>query len=154
MQDPGWDLWDAGRVRTALWPSTRHWEDAADLWPRVAVSPAEERPATEHPVRASDIDAAAGDLWVTYWAWAIGTPFVKIGRTQHEPDRDGKWRGKHDLAERRVRGWSTGCPWHIQLIRVHLGENTHEDTEHKLRAGCRMNQDREWFDLRRLESGV
>ncbi len=32
MIDPGWDLWDAKRVRTALWPSTDDWPDAEEVW--------------------------------------------------------------------------------------------------------------------------
>ena len=39
MVDPGWDLWDAKRVRTALWPSTEDWPDGDELWPEVAISP-------------------------------------------------------------------------------------------------------------------
>jgi hypothetical protein len=40
--DPGWDLWDAKRVRKTLWPSTEDWPDADERWPEVAISPPEE----------------------------------------------------------------------------------------------------------------
>ena len=42
MIDPGWDLWDAKRVRTALWPSTEEWPDGDELWSEVAISPPDE----------------------------------------------------------------------------------------------------------------
>lgn len=150
MVDPGWDLWDAKRVRIALWPSTADWSDGDELWPDVAISPPEEHTADAAPVRASDVEPEPGPLLITYWAWAVGTPFVKIGRTQHEPDKDGKWRGKRELAERRIAGWSTGCMYPVQLIRVALGDSAHEGTEHALRAGARVTPEREWFDLRRV----
>jgi hypothetical protein len=72
------------------------------------------------------------------------------GRTQYERDRDGKWRGKRELAERRIGGWSTGCMYPVQLIRVALGDVDHEGAEHALRADARVSPDREWFDLRRV----
>lgn len=33
MIDPGWDLWDAKRVRNTLWPATENWPDGDELWP-------------------------------------------------------------------------------------------------------------------------
>ena len=109
MIDPGWDLWDAERVRTTLWPSTQDWSDGDELWPEVAISPPDERSYDASPIRASDVEPKPGPLWITYWVWAVGTPFVKIGRTQYQADRDGRWQGKAELARRRVREWSTGC---------------------------------------------
>jgi hypothetical protein len=135
-----------------LWPSVGDWPDAAELWPDVSIRPPEERVTDPVPVRASDVPVAPGPLWITYWAWAVTTPFIKIGRTQYEADRDGKWRGKRELAERRVRAWSTGCPWTLQLIRIQLDDGTHERTEHLLRESARVTPEREWFDLRRIEA--
>ena len=91
-----------------------------------------------------------GPIWITYWVWAVGTPFVKIGRTQYQVDRDGRWQGKADLAGRRMREWLTGCMYPVQLIRVHLGDAEHEGNEHTLRDASRVTPDREWFDLRRV----
>lgn len=150
MRDPGWDLWDANRVRVALWPSTEDWPDGDELWPDVAISPPGERQTDFAPIRASDVEAMPGPIWITYWAWAVGTPFVKIGRTEYQADRDGRWRGKRELAERRIREWSTGCMYRVELIRVHLGDAEHEGIEHELRAKARVTAGREWFDLRRL----
>ncbi len=141
MIDPGWDLWDAQRVRTALWPSTEDWPDADELWPEVAISPPEERRYDVAPIRASDMEPTPGAMWITYWVWAIGTPFVKIGRTQYQADRDGRWHGKAELAQRRVREWSTGCMYPVQLIRVHLGDAKDEGTEHELRDAARVSLD-------------
>lgn len=150
MADPGWDVWDAKRVRTALWPSTEDWPDGDELWPDVAISPPGERRLDLAPVRASDVEPRPGALWITYWAWAVGTPFVKIGRTRYEADRDGRWRGKAELAQRRIREWATGCMYPLRLIRVHLEDSEHEGIEHALRAVARVTPEREWFDLRRL----
>jgi hypothetical protein len=88
-----------------------------ELWPDVAISPPEERSYDAAPIRASDVEPEPGPLWITYWVWAVGTPFVKIGRTQYQADRDGRWEGKAELARRRVREWSTGCMYPVQLIR-------------------------------------
>jgi len=152
MIDPGWDLWDAKRVRTALWPSTEEWPDGDELWPEVAISPPDERSYDTAPIRASDVEPKPGPIWIwiTYWVWAVGTPFVKIGRTQYQADRDGRWQGKADLAGRRMREWLTGCMYPVQLIRVHLGDAEHEGNEHTLRDASRVTPDREWFDLRRV----
>lgn len=150
MVDPGWDLWDAKRVRIALWPSTADWPDGDELWPDVAIAPPCERTTDHEPILASDVEPQAGPLWITYWAWAVGTPFVKIGRTQYQPDRDGRWRGKRELAERRLREWSTGCMYPLCLIRIHLDEAEHEGAEHAVRVLARVTPEREWFDLRRL----
>jgi hypothetical protein len=84
------------------------------------------------------------------WVWAVGTPFVKIGRTQYQADRDGRWQGKAELARRRVREWSTGCMYPVQLIRVHLAGAEHEAIEHDLCGAARVTREREWFDLRRM----
>jgi hypothetical protein len=148
--DPGWDLWDAKRVRTALWPSAEDWSDGDEPWPDVTISPPEERGYDAAPIRASDVEPEPGPLWITYWVWAVGTPFVKIGRTQYQADRDGRWQGKAELARRRVREWSTGCMYPVQLIRVHLGDAEHEGIEHELREAARVTREREWFDLRCL----
>lgn len=151
MTDPGWDLWDAKRVRTTLWPSTQDWPDAEELWPEAAVSPPEEhRSDPGPPVRLEDVKPEPGPLWITYWVWAVGTPFVKIGRTKYEADRDGRWRGKAELARRRMNEWSTGCMYPLQLIRVHLGDADHEGTEHAVRNAARVTPGREWFDLRHI----
>ena len=150
MIDPGWDLWDAKRVRVALWPTTADWPDGDELWPDVALSPPGERPVDLAPVRASDVEPTPGPMSFTYWAWAVGTPFIKIGRTQYQADQDGKWRGKAELARRRIRDWSTGCMYPVQLIRVYLGDDQHERVEHELRKAARVTPEREWFDLRRL----
>jgi hypothetical protein len=150
MIDPGWDLWDAKRVRTALWPSTEDWPHGDELWPDVAIRPPGERRLDLAPVRASEVEPMPGALWITYWAWAVGTPFVKIGRTRYEPGRDGRWRGKAELARRRIREWATGCMYPVRLIRVHLDDSEHEAIEHALRAVARVTPQREWFDLRRL----
>jgi hypothetical protein len=150
MIDPGWDLWDAKRVRTALWPSTEDWPHGDELWPDVAIRPPGERRLDLAPVRASEVERMPGALWITYWAWAVGTPFVKIGRTRYEPGRDGRWRGKAELARRRIREWATGCMYPVRLIRVHLDDSEHEAIEHALRAVARVTPQREWFDLRRL----
>src|SRR4051794_38709572 len=106
MSDPGWDVWDLRRVRLTLWPSTEDWPDVDELWPEVAVSPPGERVTDTAPILASDVEPEPGPLWITYWAWAVGTPFVKIGRAQYQADRDGRWRGKAELAQRRIQGWS------------------------------------------------
>jgi hypothetical protein len=150
MIDPGWDLWDLNRVRTTLWPSTADWADIDELWPEVAIAPPEERRSDPPPIRLSDVTPLPGPLWITYWAWAVGTPFVKIGRTQYQADRDGRWRGKAELAERRIREWSTGCMYSVRLLRVHLDDAGHEGVEQALRAAARVTPEREWFDLRRL----
>lgn len=150
MVDPGWDLWDAKRVRRALWPSTEDCPDGGELWPEVAISPPEGRGYDAAPIRASDIEPERGSLWITYWVWAVGTPFVKIGRAQYQADRDGRWHGKAELARCRVREWSTGCMYPVQLIRVHLGDVEHEGIEHELREAARVTREREWFDLRYL----
>lgn len=142
--------WDAKRVRTALWPSTEDWPDGDDLWPDVAISPPAVGRADLAPIRASDIEPKPGPLWITYWVWAVTTPFVKIGHAQYQADRDGRWRGTAELAQRRVSDWSTGCMWTVQLIRVQLGDAEHEGVEHALRAVARVTPEREWFDLRRL----
>jgi hypothetical protein len=148
--DPGWDLWAAKRVRTALWPSAEDWSDGDEPWPDATISPPEERGYDAAPIRASDVEPEPGPLWITYWVWAVGTPFVKIGRTQYQADRDGRWQGKAELARRRVREWSTGCMYPVQLIRVHLGDAEHEGIEHELREAARVTREREWFDLRCL----
>ena len=150
MIDPGWDLWDAKRVRIALWPTTEDWPDGDELWPDVAVSPPGERPADIAPIRASDVEPEPGPMWITYWVWAIGTPFIKIGRTQYHADRDGRWQGKAEPARRRMREWQTGCMYPVQLIRVHLDDAGHEGNEHSLRDAARVTPGREWFDLRRI----
>jgi hypothetical protein len=150
MDDPGWDLWDAKRVRTALWPSSKNWPDGDELWPDVAIAPPGERRFDLAPIRASDVEPDPGPLWVTYWAWAAGTPFVKIGRTRYQAGGDGVWRGKAELAERRIREWSTGCMYPVILIRVNLDDAEHEGVEHALRTQARVTPEREWFDLRRL----
>jgi hypothetical protein len=121
-----------------------------ELWPEVAISPPEERSYDAGPIRASDVEPKPGPLWMTYWVWAVGTPFVKIDRTQYQADRDGRWQGKAKLARRRVREWSTGCMYPVQLIRVHLADAEHEGIEHSLREAARVTREREWFDLRRL----
>lgn len=150
MGDPGWDTWDIERVRTTLWPSTRDRPDLAGLWPSVAIRSPQERLVDEAPVRASDVAPQRRRFWITYWTWAVTTPFVKIGRTQYVADRDGRWRGKEELARRRIQQWETGCMYELELIRVHLGDDGHERDEHALRAEARVTRNREWFDLRRL----
>jgi hypothetical protein len=150
MIDPGWDLWDAKRVRTVLWPSTADWPNGDELWPDVAISPPGERRTDATPIPASTVEPERGPLWITYWAWAVGTPFIKIGRTQYQAGHDGVWRGKVELAKRRIREWSTGCMYPVQLIRVHLGDAGHEGVEQALREVARVTPAREWFDLRRL----
>ena len=150
MTDPGWDKWDLKRVRAVLWPSTVDWPEVDEFWPEVAISPPEERIFTDPPVRASDIDSEPGPLVVTYWAWAVGTPFIKIGKTEYAADRDGRWRGKAELARRRINRWSTGCMYKVELLRVYLGEEGREKLEHGRREAARVTPDREWFDLRRL----
>src|SRR3954451_19422671 len=122
MVDPGWDLWDAKRVRTVLWPDTENWSDGDELWPDVVITPPGQRRTDAAPVRASDVGPTPGPLWITYWAWAVGTPFVKIGRTQYQAGHDGVWRGKAELARRRIGAWSTGCMYPVDLIRVHHGD--------------------------------
>lgn len=152
MGDPGWDDWDVRRVLALLWPGSEDWPDREELWPDTAVAPPSERTsdAMPGPVRASDVEPQPGPLWITYWVWAVGTPFVKIGRAQYQADRDGRWRGKRELAERRIRSWSTGCMYPVELLRVHLADSAHEASEHGLRASARVMREREWFDLRRL----
>jgi hypothetical protein len=140
----------AKRIRTALWPSTEDWPDTDELWPEVAISPPEERIHDAAPIRASDIEPKPGPMWITYWVWAVGTPFVKIGRTQYQADRDGPWQGKAELARRRMKEWQTGCMYPVQLIRVHPGDAEHEGNEHTLRETARVTPGREWFDLRRM----
>jgi hypothetical protein len=65
MIDPGWDLWDAKRLRTTLWPSPEDWSDGNELWPEVAISPPEERSYDAAPIRASDVEPEPGPLWIT-----------------------------------------------------------------------------------------
>lgn len=142
------DLWDAKRVRTALWPSTEDWSDGDELWPDVAIGPPEGRGYDAAPIRASN-RARAGSAVDHLLVWAVGTPFVKIG-TPYQADRDGRWQGKAELARRRVREWSTGCMYSVQLIRVHLGDAENEGIEHELREAARVTRERERFDLRCL----
>jgi hypothetical protein len=40
----------------------------------------------------------------------------------------------------------------VQLIRIWLDDAEHEATEHRLRNSARVTPEREWFDLRRLDS--
>lgn len=150
VTDPGWDEWDLKRVRAALWPSTVDWPEVDELWPEAAVSPPEERIFSDPPITASDIEIRPDPLVITYWAWAVSTPFVKIGKTDYAADRDGRWRGKAELARRRISMWSTGCMYKVKLLRVQLGDAGAEKLEHRRREAARVTPDREWFDLRRL----
>ena len=56
---------------------------------------------------------------------------------------------KQHLARRRVREWSTGCTYPVQLIRVHLGNVARENSEHALRRMRHANpevQRQQWPD--------
>ena len=77
-------------------------------------------------------------------------PLSRSAGLNTKADRDGRWRGKAELAERRIREWSTGCMYRVELLRVHLGDTEHEGAELVLRAAARVTPEREWFDLRRL----
>jgi hypothetical protein len=68
-------------VHAALWPGSEDLPDA-DLWPDVRIRPPSERQveAAASAVRSSEVEAR-GDAHITYWAWAEGAPFVKIGQT-------------------------------------------------------------------------
>jgi hypothetical protein len=159
MSDPGWDEWDLRRVLAVLWPGSEDGPEA-DLWPKVRISPSSSPLGqTDQPVRASEIEPRA-DAHVTYWAWAEGTPFVKIGQTQYahvkviqSPDGSGRRvviRGVLQQADDRVDNWTTGTPWAVRILRVHVDDKRHERGEHARYAAARM-PGREWFDLRRLE---
>jgi hypothetical protein len=60
-------------------------------------------------ILASEIEPEPGPLGITYWAWAVGTPFVKIDRTKYQPRRDGRWKGKAQLALDRLNGRPAAC---------------------------------------------
>ena len=160
MHDPGWDEWDLERVHAALWPGAEDWPDV-ELWPEARITPPSHRaPLTAPPRRASDVEAL-GDAHITYWVWAVSTPFVKIGQTQYVPAqviessgagrRRVVLRGALQQAENRVAKWATGSPWPLRFLRVHVEDKGHERIEHKRYAVARMPA-REWFDLRRLET--
>jgi hypothetical protein len=50
--------------------------------------------STDPPILAREIEPEPGPLGITYWAWAVGTPFVKIDRTKYQPSQDGRYKGK------------------------------------------------------------
>jgi hypothetical protein len=95
--------WNLERVRTLLRPSTRH---SGPMWTTIGPTcPVRLRTSNDPPtprIPASEILPEAGPLVITYWAWAVGTPFVKIGKTDYVADRDGRWSGKGELARRRL----------------------------------------------------
>lgn len=147
--ESGWDGWDRDRVYGVLWPETREWADRAEFWPATPAPVPGGDGSLVPPVRAGDVPLT-GPAYLTYWVWAVGTPFVKIGRTQARLDRDRRWRGNLALVRRRVAEWSTGSPWELEVLRFAIGDASAEHHEHRLRAAARM-PDREWFDLRRLD---
>lgn len=49
------------------------------------------------PILASEIEPEPGPLGITYWAWAVGTPFVKIDGTKYQPRRVVAGKAKRSL---------------------------------------------------------
>lgn len=165
MPDPGWDVWDLNRVLSALWPGLRNGPmSTCALWPEVRITPPDERQGSPgSPALASEVEVR-GDAHITYWAWAESTPFVKIGQTQYVPvkviggtgqaSRRVMLRGVLQQAENRIAQWTTGTPWRVSLLRVHVDAKGHERFEHNRCAQALMRDRLEWFDLRRLEANA
>jgi hypothetical protein len=84
---------------------------------------------------------------VVYFAHAIGTPFVKVGWTAHDPSECSMWTA----ALARINDLRTGCPHELRLVRVMEGSRDDESQVHGLLADRRVRG--EWFALAGSEVG-